>query len=305
MLTACTYLFFFTNLPQRLYMSSIRNLPFECLQFVAEPYIYKAKPEACRADNIEYSTIATHGSDGFRNPSERSHYVAAVLGDSHAYGFGVGDDETFSALLDHRYHFPTRNLAIGSFATARELEVFKLFGTAADYVVVQYCDNDFGENKAFLQLSEEQFRASVENSLGSVIANYRAGKAMGYKKPLMDLAHMLRNGSYMRKSVWRSSSQRRPMEEEAAVFSKIIDRYRPFLEHKKMLVFESAGYGLNAIGFARAFQSELGKLGWLRYKVVDSTGLLSGDDYYFFDDHLNKYGHQKLAAAIYRELKDW
>src|ERR1700736_836523 len=83
-LIACTYLFFFTNLPQLLYVKGIRNLPFDCLQFVPDVYVYKMRPEPCRAENIEYSVTATHDSDGFRLPSARDRYVAAVLGDSHA-----------------------------------------------------------------------------------------------------------------------------------------------------------------------------------------------------------------------------
>jgi hypothetical protein len=74
-------------------------------------------------DNLEYESTLTHGEDGFRRSPPSAHYDVAVLGDSHAHGLGVADEETFAYLLAAEHGLSTRNLAIGSYATLRELEV--------------------------------------------------------------------------------------------------------------------------------------------------------------------------------------
>ena len=44
----------------------------------------------------------------------------AVLGDSHAMGWGVNDDETFSAVLEKKIDKPVYNLAVSGYGTIRE-----------------------------------------------------------------------------------------------------------------------------------------------------------------------------------------
>ena len=131
------------------------------------------------------------------------------------------------------------------------------------------------------------------------------GKAMGLRRPLIDLTHLLTIFSYTRKHLWRARGEKRKTDEEALVFRKILEKYRPLLEHKRVIVFESSTYGFIASDFARSFEFELEQLGWLAYKVLDSTQMLDPSDYYFFDDHLNSQGHRKIAAAIHRAIDFW
>src|SRR5262249_12257725 len=160
-----------TNLPQALYVRSIRNVYFDCTEFVPTYYVYKMRQGPCRLMNLEYNTTLTHDADGFRQESFSSGYEAVTIGDSHAHGGGVADDQTFSSLLGARHGHPTRNLAIGSFATLRELEVLRAYGNAARYVILQYCDNDAGENEASLRLDEAEFRSQVEANWRRLAAN--------------------------------------------------------------------------------------------------------------------------------------
>ena len=45
----------------------------------------------------------------------------AIVGDSHAMGWGVNDEETFAAVLQRIANRPVYNLGVGSYATEREL----------------------------------------------------------------------------------------------------------------------------------------------------------------------------------------
>src|ERR1051325_11062522 len=92
---AIIYLLYYTNLPQLLYEQSVRNIHFDCMEFAdGEGYVYKMKPGECRLKNIEYDTVINHNASGYRVTTPAPTYQVAVLGDSHAYGFGVTDEDT-------------------------------------------------------------------------------------------------------------------------------------------------------------------------------------------------------------------
>jgi hypothetical protein len=301
------YFLFFTNLPQLLYSESIVNIPFDCLEFSSANYVYKMKPGRCPNKNIEYDVIYSVDANGFRNAiRSSSYYDVAVIGDSFAAGAGVADDQTFSSILESTYHYETVNLGIGSYATMRELEALSEYGKDAKYVIVQYCDNDFGENEASLRLSKEAFRSQVETIMRSISADYYQGKSMGYRKPFHDFAAMLKDHSYTSKSNWRSMNKLgRPMEKEAAAFAQVIARYRPLLEGKRLLILETAMWGSNSPKFAATFGSELSKIDWLNYKLLNTADLLGYEDYFFLDAHVRPLGHRKLAAALAAEISRW
>ena len=299
------YLGVLTNVPQLLYMDSIRNLPFECLDFVSDDYVYRAKPGPCVLQNIEYDTVLTHGADGFRESRPASHYDVAVIGDSHAHGVGVGDHQTFAYILSSAYPHRVKNLAIGSFATRRELEVLSIYGRDVDYVVLQYCENDANENNASRKLSRESLRLQIESGMQDIMASYDEGKAMGYRKPLRDLAIMLLDGAYSSKAVWRKDLLARNMEQEASDFANVLAQYRTVLEGKRSIIVESSGWLANAPSFKATFAAELENLGWLQSRVLDSTAIFDDGDAFFLDDHINASGHRKLAAAIASEIAGW
>ncbi len=299
------YLGVLTNVPQLLYMDSLRNLPFKCLEFVSDDYVYRAKPGPCVLQNVEYDTVLTHGADGFRESMPASHYDVAVIGDSHAHGVGVRDDQTFAYVLSLEYRYHVKNLAMGSFATRRELEVLGEYGRDVDYVVLQYCENDANENSASLKLSREALRSQIESGLQDIMATYDAGKAMGYRKPLHDLGIMLLDGAYSSKAAWRKDLDARNMEQEASDFANVLARYRSVLEGKRLIIVESSGWLANSPRFKATFAAQLEKIGWPRSRVLDSTGIFDDGDSFFLDDHINASGHRKLAAAIASEIAGW
>jgi hypothetical protein len=299
------HLAFRTNLPQLLYMSSIRNLPFDCIDFVDAPYVYKLKPGACPLANLEYESVIHHDADGFRRSPPAPHYDVAVVGDSHAYGMGVADEETFAYRLASEHGLRVRNLAVGSFATEREIAVLAAYAPDAAYVVLQYCDNDADENRASLDLDAGRFGAMIDEGTRILIVRYMQGKGRGWRKPLLDLGILLREGTYQAKGTWRAKSTDRDVAPEAAAFAGNVARHRDLLEGKRLIVLESSAWRGNSPRFAAAFGAELAALGWLRAKALDSAAVLEDGDAYFLDDHINASGHAKLAAAIAREIAAW
>ena len=145
---------------QRLYyfgrhLGGYRNIwqyQTDCVE-VDDKMIYQPKMGVCNFENIEFKTRLTFGSNGretsFGFDSEIP--AIAVLGDSHAMGWGVNDDETFSAQLQKLTNRRVLNLAVSSYATERELgRLFMLVkANNIDTVIIQYCDNDLAANLAY------------------------------------------------------------------------------------------------------------------------------------------------------------
>lgn len=241
---ALAFFVFATNVPQSLYIGYVRNIYFDCLQFVDEPYVYTAKPGVCNLDNLEYSTTIQSDSYGFRNPSVFETPNIILLGDSHTHGFGVKDNQTFSSILKS-YGHRTVNLGIGSYATLRELETLKKFSSGESVVVIQYCDNDYGENVVSLDFEKKEFYKRVKETWMSVASDYQARKDLGVLGIFSGLADLLINKKYVTKKEFNNGYASRNIDEEARVFSKILAKYANILRGKKLIVFESAGWGIN------------------------------------------------------------
>jgi hypothetical protein len=128
---------------------------------------------------------------------------------------------------------------------------------------------------------------------------------MGAAKPIQDFISLIKDRSFLSKWTWRKRMAGRYIASEALSFAQVVDRYRQLLEGKRVLVFEASGHGLNSTRFEAAFGSELRKLGWLDFRMIDSAKLLNGGDYYFLDDHLNPRGHRKLADQIANVVQRW
>ncbi len=99
--------------------------------------------------------IATINADGYRGPLHAREKPAGrtrvvMLGDSIAYGAGVKDDETFSALLERLDpRLDVVNLAVGGYGTDQELLRLEREGFSyhPDVVILNFClFSDFTDN---------------------------------------------------------------------------------------------------------------------------------------------------------------
>jgi lysophospholipase L1-like esterase len=272
---------------------------FDCLVLSSAAYVYKAKQGSCILDNLEYRTLLTHDVGGFRNADSKAQTKVVLIGDSHTHGVGVNDEQTFASLLERQFGHSSKNLGMGSYATKRELEALRDYSTGEQYVVIQYSDNDVAENRNSLRLGEEEFHEAVRSNLSSIANSYKEGKSRGLLQPLKSLPSITFGGSLKSKQDFYSSYKLRDIGGEAEDFAQIVSMYRWLLDRKKVIVFESSAWGINHPGFKSSFQGALSHFApWLNVTVLDMTNLLSHDDYYYFDDHLNPAGHEKIAKSL-------
>ena len=289
-----------TTFVEGVYIATIRNMYFGCMEFVDQRTAYRMKPGSCALDNIEYRTTMTHDRAGFRNDAETSAPRVAVLGDSHAYGHGVNDGETFAALLGRSLRVPVRNLALPAFATRRELEALKAHGLSADIIVLQYCDNDIDENLPSLDLPEDAYQRLLRGRMAAVMSNYSQTKGRStFAQGLQTLnyaAQGLIAARLFRLSRYAPDESALPREADA--FARLMGEYRHLLAGKTVIVLESSGWGRNRKGFAEEFSKRLRQVPDVDWVVLDSSALLGRADYFRLDDHLNAAGHAQLASAL-------
>lgn len=295
-----------TTFLQGVYIATIRDMYFGCMQSVDTKYLYRMASGSCRLKNLEYDVTMTHDQAGFRN---RAGLPAAapivVLGDSHAYGHGVNDDQTFAALLGSQLGEPVRNLALPATATRRELETYVAQAPAANLIVLQYCDNDFDENLPSLTLSEAVYQRTLRDRMRAVIANYDYSKHQGaLGQTMLTLGYAAREliGARLFR-LTSSAPDETTLSREADAFARVLDQYRPWLAGKTVVVLESSGWGRNRKHFQTVFARRLQAIGQVHWVVLDSSALLARSDYFWLDDHLNASGHRKLAARLAQVLQ--
>src|SRR2546427_10016343 len=136
------------NLLRGYYLSHDRNiiqaLP-QCAVYNAQ-LLYTLRPGGCRFSNREFATWLSVNAMGFRQTTQMDGSPRiAVLGDSHAMGWGVEDLETFAALIEQNLGEKVANLSVSSYGTARELiALSRSKQKDVRTIIIAYSDNDAG-----------------------------------------------------------------------------------------------------------------------------------------------------------------
>ncbi len=258
--------------------------------------IYKPKNGKCQFDNVEFKTELNFSPEGRYTGDKPAGKGIAVLGDSHAMGWGVGDKETFSAELQRLSGRPVFNLAVSSYGTVRELIRMEKSGLLdkVDTVIIQYCDNDIDENIEFrpltLQMAQQKFSVVSQSgttapSLSSKLDYLRKAYGAAFRAPFSNL-----------------KSQLIPKKDKPKDFfphyQPIVDAVKQHeaLKTKRVIVFYSNAHGQKFKGFPLGKDRQLPNV-----EFVD-LGLVR-DDYYRIDDHLTSAGHMQAAQQLLKYVQ--
>jgi hypothetical protein len=237
--------------------------------------------------------------------------LVVLTGDSFTFGLGVNDHETFSALLQTRYHRRTINTGVPSYGTARELMRLRRNGllAKASVVIIQFHPNDTEENRFFLEHGDhfvmpqtksrwEQMSAyrPVELTYGHVLGGIRT--YLGQKVATVGVRGLCREviARYSRHGRLGTST---PGEGKAMAddFLAVLDRF-PELTDKPVIVTEMGDFG-----------ADTGFLAELKAKSIERPNLhpvslqFELGDYFRYHVHLNPRGHQRAAEQLDRALR--
>ena len=289
----------------KVYWKSVNYIQFlpDCAEYDSELF-YRLKPGECTFENRVFSTQVTVNSAGLRDDEASLEAPQImVIGDSHAMGWGVEDDETFAHLVEEETGIRTLNAAISSYATAREVTMAKRMDhSAVDVLVVQWSHNDDRENRAYLEAGNT-LETSSESDYAAAVATAEA-EASYYP-----FKHLINTGVLL-------IEQFRPKQRTGDPSNTEIDQDR-FLRiltdldlgdrRPALIVMELSNYGEYTV-FNRGIDASPYLEGLSeRYSsvhVFNTDELLDAGDYLGGDGHTNQSGHRKIADAIIATLPE-
>lgn len=251
--------------------------------------IYKPSNSTCTFDNIEFKTSLTFTDEGRSTGPKPEGTGIAVIGDSHAMGWGVNDRETFSAHLQTLSGRPVYNLGVASYGTARELIRLEKSGVLnkVDTVIIQYCNNDLKENREFDKASKQDLLNKVfggapknppqPNPLARIVKGY----GLALAAPFRSLSESLR---------------RRNFTPHYAPLIQAIGQHGDMLEGKRVIVFYSNPYGMKYRNFPSGPDANLPNVNFF------DVGL-DRSDHRKLDNHMTPEGHRKAAERLFGHLQ--
>jgi len=248
--------------------------------------IFKPKHGSCEFHNVEFKTKLNFSDNGRAHSTNnklnnKEIKGIAVIGDSHAMGWGVNDNETFSYILEKKIKKPVYNLAVSGYATNREilaLEKSNLIDKI-DTVIIQYCNNDYQENISSLknQSDNNYFKfQEIQSNNFSFFKRLRKGIRYAVTIPL----------KYSEKKLdWKK-------EEES--FLKILNNY-DFLKTKKIIIIYSNGHEIYYENFRLNNNTDIKNIHFIDIDYKKN-------DFFLIDGHLNRQGHIKVAERLFNFL---
>lgn len=253
--------------------------------------IYVPAKGGCKFEDIEFKTTLNFDEAGRHTGPRPAGTGIAVIGDSHAMGWGVNDEETFAAHLQALSGRPVYNLGVASYGTARELLRLEKSGllSQVDTIVLQYCNNDLSENLKFDTASKQELHDKIfgQNDPAanlpppSQLELIARGYGLALAAPFRSLSERLRRKDFTR---------------HYQALTAILAKHGSQLDGKRIIVFYSNTYGQKFRNYPEGQDARL-----LNVYFVDPG--MSRSDYHKLDDHLTPEGHRKVAEYLYSHLQ--
>jgi hypothetical protein len=263
---------------------------------------YTLQPGTCTFENIEFRNTYRINKAGLRaDDASLDGPDVIVVGDSHAMGWGVEQDEALPQLLARKTGLKVLNAAVSSYGTAREMLMLnRLDISRLRVLVVQYSDNDLLENRAFERaggrlpiMSEAQYRGIVQH--------YAAQRSYYPGKYLYRLFMKITRLEQPEPDQTRMEPAS-PTEEAEAFVNVLIRAAGARLDPVQIVVFEINEQIRPARPFIAALDSVKRRGQYpefiRRLKTVDVAPLLDPGDFYVLDDHMNRRGQEAVAEAL-------
>jgi hypothetical protein len=255
---------------------------------------YILKPGNCTFQNREFSINLDINTAGLRDDQASLDFPSVLaLGDSYTLGWGVRQDESFPQIIEKTFGRSVLNAGASSYGTAREVTLLKrLLLDSVRLILWQYHANDFDENKAFLthgnilrvraKYSYDSLRKSIEKREKYYPFKHLYGITRGVVIKIL-------KPQTPKTAEWREAQSFLEVIKQAGLRSDI-----------RILVFKLDDYDKLNDEFVTAVDSLLRTplFDSLNIQTLKMAHVLKEADYFVLDDHINKSGHEKIAAEI-------
>jgi hypothetical protein len=259
---------------------------------------YTLKPGKFVFTEIEYSNEYQINSLGIRDSEDALIAPEIIfLGDSYTVGWGVNQEETFVKRIEYKTRLKTLNTSVPSYGTVREMIMLrKLDRSQLKCLIIQYCGDDYDENKRFFKNDNRPqiMRAETFNNLANLHSkekSYYFGKYI----------HLKIN---KRMKEWKFNDDKTVDYidlSEAELFIHILKQNADMLIDLPIIIFE-----MNGPNQSNYFTNELREKAADKKQplfinnmiVLDMSQYLQEQHFYVLDGHLTSDGNAIVADVL-------
>jgi len=269
---------------------------------------YTLKPGTCSFGNIEFQNTYRISEPGVRDEAASLDAPEIiVLGDSHAMGWGVEQDQALPQVLGRKLGRKVLNAAVSSYGTAREMLMLKRLNTSnLKVLVVQYSDNDLPENQTF-RLNSNHLPIMSEPEYQRIVQHYGSQRSYYPGKYVYRLLMKILRLEEPEPDQVRMEPVRAGQEAQLFLFT-VEHASGVKLDDVQIVVFEINEQVGTPRPFIESVNLERRRRGRapfiLRLIAVDVAPRLTRDDFYRLDDHMNARGHEKVAEALAEAIRN-
>lgn len=270
---------------------------------------YTLKPSArFRFRNPEFSDSFFTNRMGLRDDDNSLLHPAVIcLGDSYAMGWGVAQAESFPEQLERMLQKNVLNAAVSSYGTVRELaNLYRLDTSALETIIIQYCRNDYRENREYMQ-NDQRLPISSRRVYDSLLNDHYWSTRWFPGKRAVTIAKLYAEQKtndwfFPNRATWKDSA-RWNLQKAAEYFTDILYRSAIHFNKVKVLVIDMNEQQTMNNDFIEAVNTLIRQP---RYAArfanhlitVPVADLLTANDYYILDPHIRASGHRKIAERL-------
>lgn len=262
---------------------------------------YTLKPGKSAFKSFEFNTGYEVNELGVRDDAASlPHPEVIFLGDSFTMGWGVEQDQSFPAVFEQKSGLKCLNTGISSYGTAREMRMLARTQTdSLKAIVIQFHDTDLEENDFYIK--NKRLGSRTQADFDAQVADnkkYTAWVPFKYlKTALVNAVTGMRGGDTTEAALKGNSN-----ESFLSDFYTILAEIREISPVPVILTYTGSFYTDPAM--IRKFEAYA-----LQHQVKDiyfvNLGpVLNHEDYFYFDDHINARGHQKVAEALWAKYDE-
>lgn len=307
------------------YMHELDIIQFQpqCARFDDELF-YAMKPGDCRHRSVEFDCVYSFNSMGLRDDEASLNKPEIImLGDSYTMGWGMDNEKIYPSLVERATGMKTLNVSVSSYGTAREfIFLRKLDLSNLKYLVIQYCTNDFDENRQYIDdgfnlkiQSREFYETTVQNHVSRV--KYRPflymstlikavwGRIDGSHLTKPQIAKASVSKVFSKNSEKKAASENATPEDSVRYFLEIAGSM-PNLAGVQIIVMNISGPVYTTPSFIRTLSKMKNDASYPEFvrtmKLIDVCDHVKTEDYFILDCHLNEKGHRKVADAVLQAM---
>ena len=275
--------------------------------------VYIPRPGKAQFASPDFNVTLTFAPDTTRwqpPPANPDAPLVLVAGDSYAMGWGVQDDETYSALLAARYGWNTVNTGVSGYGAPRELLRARKLGllNRCAAVVIDFAIKDPRENRAFLNDPRGFIAKKDPAEFWNIMQLYHQQKVSFFsvlRFTCWTLWDHFKTGGWA--GLWAGiHANNDPFgkrvdfgfsgETMVDDFLKVLGHF-PELNGKPVIVLEIDDYGSYS-----DFMPQLQKTVARGSNIHPLPIAYEMGDFFRFDNHLSKAGHAHVARCVNQML---